>query len=115
MAEEAKFTPGPWSIGWRRANLGGEERPVTAIGGSVGEWIALLPHGWFDGFGVVEDGELKANARLIAAAPDLYALLAEANELYSSRGLLANDMTCGNWINNVRAALSRVSPNGEST
>jgi hypothetical protein len=58
--------------------------------------------------------EASANAHLIAAAPDLYERLAEAESLFSSRGLLANDPACGAWIKATREALSRATQEEET-
>ena len=60
----AEYTPGPWAKGIRSNQV--------AIAGGCGEWIALLPNGRREGFGVVSDDEIIANARLIAAAPELF-------------------------------------------
>lgn len=56
-------TKGPW--------VGGSRNGVDAVQGGCGEWVAILPHGRREGHGVVCDDEHQANARLIAAAPDL--------------------------------------------
>ncbi len=53
------------------------------------------------------DAEAKADAKLIAAAPELYVLLEAAEHMYSTNLLLANDVACGIWINDARAALAR--------
>ncbi|MER9196405.1 hypothetical protein NKI13_24490 [Mesorhizobium australicum] len=52
-------------------------------------------------------GSEEADARLIAAAPDMLAALQKAKELYTSYGLEAISPECGAWINSVRAALSK--------
>ena len=52
-----KFTPGPWTADWR----GSDSVEIIAARYEV----ALLN-------GYVEPDELKANARLIAAAPDMW-------------------------------------------
>lgn len=42
----------------------------------------------------------------LKAAEEMCELLAQAERLYSKRGLLANDPLCGAWINNTRDALN---------
>lgn len=83
-SERFAFTPGPW-----RACQGGKCscRQVWSIPGDVpvftanakGEQVAigLAHHKWGDApdiiYGVIPESSTFANARLIAAAPDLYA------------------------------------------
>lgn len=56
----AKATPGPWAAGVRSNQ--------RAIAGGAGEWVALLPNGHREGFGLTSDAEVLANAALIVAA-----------------------------------------------
>jgi hypothetical protein len=56
----AEATPGEWALGVR-ANQ-------RAIAGGAGEWLALLPNGHREGFGLTSDAEIRANATLIVAA-----------------------------------------------
>ena len=60
------FTPGPWHVGMK---------PGPMIYGPNGEGIADMS------FPMVASGEHKANARLIAAAPEQHDLLIEALDL----------------------------------
>jgi hypothetical protein len=64
----ATFTPGPW----RQV----ERSPFVYASNNDGfnRWSALLQADW----SACEQDELEANARLIAAAPDLLAALIEA-------------------------------------
>lgn len=62
---EAKHTPGPWTQGWSQNGiacvwLDGKTEPAIGMGDDD-DWI---------------DCGTEANARLIAAAPKMYALLA---------------------------------------
>ena len=62
---ETKFTPGPWCVGTPPPN--GQQ----TIGTEMGLMVAVAT----TGVGMAE--ETKANAHLIAAAPDLYEALEE--------------------------------------
>ena len=75
---EAKHTPGPWTMGWegavREPGLG---RPCVGTTGYA-DWVG--PHG------------SEADARLIAAAPDLLAALEHARaRLVHTHGVNPND------------------------
>ena len=69
MSNETKWTPRPWNV-----NDG-------YICDAKGDLIKM-PSGWKDDAWIDDnaDEESAANARLIAAAPDLYAALVEARE-----------------------------------
>ncbi|OAH41290.1 hypothetical protein AX777_11430 [Sphingobium yanoikuyae] len=56
----AEATPGEWALGVRSNQ--------RAIAGGAGEWLALLPNGHREGFGLTSDSEIRANAALIVAA-----------------------------------------------
>ena len=64
MSSEAKFTPGPWRIRSGRSgvksDISCEDRPDTLA--------TTAFHGW-------TTNELEANARLIAAAPEMFEAL----------------------------------------
>lgn len=60
---EAKFTKGPWFI--RATSRSGLEYEIKHSGGEIG-WVNDNPS---------VDGSHQANARLIAAAPDMYEAL----------------------------------------
>ncbi len=84
MANEAKHTPGPWRIGSVSMNDGSlgithdEYRLVIANvnnGASLGDFVTAAMRGRKD-FGAPDTAKTQwANARLIAAAPDLYEAL----------------------------------------
>ena len=96
MNNEIKATPGPWSvrdIATPCVYIGPAADPGAP---SVALVMARVN---------VPDGQQKANARLIAAAPQLLEALKEADRLYSTYGLLANDASAGPWINAVRDAI----------
>ncbi len=74
---EAKHTPGPWHVvGWVEENTG----PVRNIANAAGCTLAFIQH-------CAED---KANARLMAAAPDLLAALLSADLAMANGGILAS-------------------------
>ena len=105
-AEDAKHTPGPWRIQYGHET--GYPRGIYAPGdankkGAVGCVVR------FNGIGLPSSEAGQANARLIAAAPDLYeaALLAEPIlARLDTLGALAPDFPA---LAKVRAALSLVS------
>lgn len=71
MASETKFTPGPWFI--NRSEMGIHKYVEARIGGGMIQEVACC--------GPTELHEQSdANARLIAAAPDLYAVVEELEE-----------------------------------
>ena len=79
-ANEAKFTPGPWTQGWSQNGidcvwLDGETEPVIGMGDDD-DWI---------------DCGTEANARLIAAAPDQHAALQATQLLLERIGLESSD------------------------
>jgi hypothetical protein len=65
---DAKFTPGPWDV-YQTAILSGEVYQVFAPKSKSRHWIANVQ------IDAGKDGDGKANANLIAAAPDLYEAL----------------------------------------
>lgn len=89
-----EHTPGPWLI----------ENPDSA----VGEFKIISPDGDDDPwnvaltFGFAEDGKAMANARLIAAAPDLLTALADL--------IRASDGHGNSWRerDNARAVLNKM-------
>ncbi len=69
----AKFTPGPWTIDWDDngqwyVNIGGLSVSGNALQGDSGECVE------------------SANARLIAAAPDMYLVLTDIRDFLRSHG-----------------------------
>ncbi len=71
----SKFTPGPWSVGHSRKQMyGGMERwetPVhVGVGSLRGNALAIVYNGAGGAIHADRDS-VEANARLIAAAPDL--------------------------------------------
>ena len=75
----AGFTPGPWAT--ETDPCDGQDYETLVILQPCKTWIARTEHNWRDaGFGErrISWAEAQANARLIAAAPDMFeALLTE--------------------------------------
>jgi len=90
-----KHTPGPW-----RLFLTTDGRALIGIGEETGEGITDR------GFGTWRSGEEQiANARLIAAAPDLLEALKNLVAIYDDEfGIVAPEMDA------ARAALSKADP-----
>lgn len=59
MADHCKHTPGPWTL----------DGPHQVWAESVGEYVAITAE--IEDFDAVPRDQAEANARLIAAAPDL--------------------------------------------
>lgn len=97
-----KFTPGPWHANWTRLN-----------GKAIGFHVADETHGsirpiceFYDGTEAMTTEEVEANARLIAAAPELLGVLERAIrrlEIAHANG----DSIMREWIVDARAALAK--------
>jgi len=85
---ETKHTPGPWHVGMR---------PGPMIYGPNGEQVADMRRP-----AMVDDDEHAANARLIAAAPDGYALAVAVSHHFQD-----TDSPLGAM---ARAILAKVAP-----
>jgi hypothetical protein len=72
----SKFTPGPWVIDWNVARLDIFSSDAKVLVASLRR-SAMSP---------AIDEAARANARLIAAAPDLLATLAEAHDIIDAIG-----------------------------
>lgn len=96
----SKFTPGPWRVSADGINVGPEDAfaPFDGCGCCGSPWMSA------------KDG--LSDARLIAAAPDLYEALRSLLDSYLA---LVNSGDCGNWnpesereVIAARAALAKV-------
>lgn len=54
-----------------------------------------------------DDENVEADARLIAAAPELLKELKAVEALYTNNKLLAQAHECGEWVNRARAAIAK--------
>ena len=101
MSEQTQHTPGPWTA-------------VPCI--REGYWIAVNKQPFSvvatldeEGrYGAIEGDNAEANARLIAAAPDLLAVVEEAIERYGKPGGPWNVPTDpGGWMDRAKAAVTK--------
>ena len=72
----SKFTPGPWAIDWNVARLDIFSSDAKVLVASLRR-SAMSP---------AIDEAARANARLIAAAPDLLATLVDAHDIIDAIG-----------------------------
>lgn len=63
-----KHTPGPWDYDRQLADNGDKSTEMIGRGGHINEAVCIIPHDDITDAGYEE---VKANARLIAAAPEL--------------------------------------------
>jgi hypothetical protein len=106
MTEQTKHTPGPWKAVRNTAYW--EIEPANAgqdgIPFNVGDVCASAP-------GMPDSGLQEANARLIAAAPDLLEALEAFRLAFELDGIQTNnipaEMALGSAIEKARAALSK--------
>lgn len=96
----AQHTPGPWFADTE--NCGGGMSIKTADGTSIGHTAAVRDPSYTE----IRTPEAIANARLIAAAPDLLAACKEALELLSHVG----GPTCGKLKAAIAKAEGQVQP-----
>lgn len=101
MSEKQKHTPGPWEVASPAMT---SDRCVRDV--AHREWIC----GPIDGNTVTESA---ANARLIAAAPDLLAALRRVMEIIDAGDDLSNEAFYGVEHAQFRAAIARAE-GGES-
>ena len=103
---EAQFTPGPWSVDDYGA---GQRIVVKGRKGFSGDYRIADAHFSSTLADCVRVGEMQANARLIAAAPDLFAAL---TRLESVTRILPSSMDePDSPLDQARAALTKaVSP-----
>lgn len=81
VKKEPKHTPGPWMV----SSYGNIKRDYTEIGCTDGELIAAV-HGHPNSGFFPSEAERVANARLIAAAPDLLGQLQAAANYIDALG-----------------------------
>lgn len=95
MGQKTQHTPGPWS--YRMGHIGD-----AGIEGPYGEDIGFVNIS--DGFDEPNFYPTEANARLIAAAPDLLAALEEVTAIYRDDLATEDEPAC---IRRALAAIAR--------
>lgn len=90
----SKFTPGPWEWDCRYNSLSGANQPVISYEKYEGSWLSYENQ--------------VANARLIAAAPEMYALLQGFVTDITDEDHRANDWSEQVLVRNARALLSKI-------
>ena len=94
---ETKFTPGPWEIKSDGKNQGGkfffENFNIQYSDGELRSEIATL----FDSKLCEEHGDVKANARLISYAPDLYKTLKTILEVWDEHKIIGPTVYHDAW------------------
>ena len=103
----AKHTPGPWAIRDHWADDGAFEVYPTRGGKKpkFGEWAALAE---VREYGPDEAPEAEANARLIAAAPDLLEALKESRmKLQWFAESYPHDIAAPNFFASIDAAIAK--------
>jgi hypothetical protein len=73
-----KHTPGPWAV-YPKKWTGAEVRSRSRYGVSVA-WCGTNSARHVDGSHSISSDEAEANARLIAAAPEMFALLSRLDD-----------------------------------
>ena len=98
---ESKHTPGPWLV----VKCDGGFRAFDTDDWTIIGQNKIVPALVWGGV-AFEEG--KANARLIAAAPDLYEALSEMVTRYEAKADMS-DVEAIEWHRRARAALAKVS------
>ena len=94
----SKHTPGPWTV------IDQDESTIN-VRGPDEEFVADVADGFYNESGYVRGYEVEANARLIAAAPDLLACLQRTVRFWDQ--LNTND------IKTMRALIARATGEAE--
>ena len=103
---KTKFTPGPWTSGIR--GVLGALRFSVAPENDFGKIVSICGD-----YGAEDKEESIANARLIAAAPDMYEALEAAILEYGKPGGPWNvPSSPGSWIEKARAAIAKARGEG---
>jgi hypothetical protein len=97
-----KHTPGPWKF---RYDTYGKSSEIDGKSEQLAEPVCIVPHDDITTMGV---REMKANARLICAAPDLLSMVRELVEVYWGEGD-SDPQNPPDIINRANALLKKVS------
>lgn len=100
----SKFTPGPWNIHPDEALIASNVNSIQFVA-MLGDGINDFGNGWDD---PCMTDEVRANARLISAAPDMCEALAKAVADYGKPGGPWNvPSEPGTWIEMAKQALAK--------
>lgn len=103
---EAKCTPGPWGAsadricGGLRIRIRAQERPLGQAKTLYAPIVAEVASDWG-----ISDDEAEANARLIAAAPDLLDVVRDVVRMTESADVHEVDLS--NFVASARAAIAK--------
>ncbi len=114
---ETKHTPGPWyveTLDGPRLDL--PRGPIHQVLATIGKYPSTVctveEYSEVPGF----DANRLADARLIAAAPDLLALVLEMfAESEKGMAMLGMPMLSANWHNKAKTVIASMTPNAEVT
>jgi hypothetical protein len=106
-------TPGPWKVGYRSIDVGCENEKAGGYAKlfDVRGWGYLTGHG-HGGLGLDELAAYaiqKANARLIAAAPDMLEALLATRSLVSEAAMVGFNFSDGDWADRLYANQAKIS------
>lgn len=95
--EKPAFTPGPWVL---RKMSYGYDLTVQGVGGpgTYGGWFLELVY--YDG----PDDEFEANAKMIAAAPAMYAALLNVRSIIADAAMTGFNCKDGDWAKRLFAS-----------
>lgn len=102
MTQQFKGTPGEWTARWKPSFTKGENSDgfgLAKVENSDSYGVA-----WCGQHSFMTEAEVKANARLIAAAPELLSALQNAVGLW---GFDATDDAQRAWLTESRAAIAK--------
>jgi len=99
-----KYTPGPWLC-----EMPDDDGSIFIIGSDLGGLVGAA-HCWPTEIDTRGSDRVRANARLIAAAPELLEALRDMVSLFSADGYLTNKAPIGirHALASARQALARI-------
>ena len=104
MSETAEHTPGPWTLNLCLDDGFSKSSSIVSDYGALMEEIAIIPHDDLSTEGVPE---VRANARLIAAAPDLLEACEAAGDYFAAAEFASAPHDTGAILDTLRAAITK--------
>lgn len=96
--KKAAYTPGPWTYDYAPISSGDTaEFMITTLD------LALVAHVWPDAKKDITGGTVEANARLIAAAPVMHAMLCDLLDRVENMTALQLDT----WLQDARRVVAK--------